>query len=52
MRVMQLNVTKTSSNEISNGRVGEGAPVLNPLLTIAIQLKAIINKNNQYTKKP
>ena len=51
MRVMQLNVTKTSNNEISNGQVGEGAPVLNPLLPIEIQLEATIKKKNQYAKK-
>ena len=52
MRVMQLNVTKTNPNEISNGRLGEGAPVLNPPLPIEIQLEATINKKNQYAKKP
>ena len=47
MRVMQLNVTKTSSNEISNGLVGE-VRRLNLPLPIEIQLEAIINKKNQY----
>ena len=52
MRVMQLNVTKTNPNEISNGLSGEGTPVLNPPLTIEIQLEAIINKKKAVNLVP